>query len=399
MLTRLAGSMDSIRSRAASLPFVELSLGRWTAALTHRSKWFRVLDLYVLMGFWFFFALVLAVFVSLFVLVTLFELLADIVKNDVDAEIVARYFFFLLPQVLYYVIPLTVLMAVLINLGTLTKTNEILAVKASAISLYRVAMPVVIMGLVLSVGLYGLQDFLLPVSNQLQDEYRNTIKGRASQTYRDPDRKWMVGSNDQIYHYRYFDPDQNVFGGISVFEFEPARFKLRRWVFATRAAWDDAAWVFEDGWIRTLRPDGSVNYQAFDDVAFDGMVDGPEHFKKDVRTAQQMTYLELRRYIQDLRQSGFDVNDLTVELHRKLSFPLVSFIMAVIGIPFSFMTGKRGAFYGIGMCVVTGIFYWSTFELFDKLGGVERLSPVIAAWFPNLIFGSLGLWLLLRVKT
>jgi lipopolysaccharide export LptBFGC system permease protein LptF len=112
-----------------------------------------------------------------------------------------------------------------------------------------------------------------------------------------------------------------------------------------------------------------------------------------------MTYPELKLYVTDLKKSGFDVTGLMVDQYRKLSFPLVSFIMAIIGIPFAFTTGRKGAFYGIGLCVAVGIFYWSTFELFDKLGGINRLSPFIAAWFPNLIFGFGGIWMMLRVKT
>ena len=73
--------------------------------------------------------------------------------------------------------------------------------------------------------------------------------------------------------------------------------------------------------------------------------------------------------------------------------------MAIIGIPFSFTTGRKGAFYGIGLSVTVGIIYWFTFELFDKLGGISQLSPLIAAWFPNLIFGFGGIWMMLRVKT
>ena len=107
----------------------------------------------------------------------------------------------------------------------------------------------------------------------------------------------------------------------------------------------------------------------------------------------------MKRYVEDLRQSGFDVGSLTVDLYRKLSFPMVSFIMALIGVPFSFKTGRKGAFYGIGFCLAVGIIYWSTFELFEKLGGINRLSPFIAAWFPNLIFGAGGFWMMLRVKT
>ncbi len=398
LLGQLASVINWISDKAGAVRPTRKRLNRWAYSLTHHPKFFRLLDIYVLRGFWFFFALVLVVFVSLFIIVTLFELLPDIVKHNVDTWVVVSYFIFLLPQILYYVIPLTVLLAILINLGTLTKTNEILAVKAGAISLYRMAMPLLLMALLLSAGIYFMQDFMLPYANQRQDEYRNIIKGRAPQTYRDPQRKWMVGSEDQIYHYTYFDPNQNLFGGISIFGFKPGTFELSEWVFATRAVWEGSSWMFEEGWIRQLASDGSVDYKEFDRLHFPD-VDNPDYFKKEVRTAAQMTYVELHRYVEDLRQSGFDVSNLMVDLYRKLSFPLVSFIMAIIGVPFSFKTGRKGAFYGIGLCVVVGIFYWSTFELFDKLGGINRLSPLIAAWFPNLIFGFSGIWMMLRVKT
>jgi LPS export ABC transporter permease LptG/LPS export ABC transporter permease LptF len=398
VLGHLASVINWISEKAGAVRPTRKRLSRWAYSLTHHPKFFRLLDIYVLRGFWFFFFLVLLVFVSLFIIVTLFELLPDIVKNNVDTTVVISYFIFLLPQILYYVIPLTVLLAILINLGTLTKTNEILAVKAGAISLYRMAMPLLVMALMLSAAIYFLQDFMLPYANQRQDEYRNVIKGRAAQTYRDPQRKWMVGSNDQIYHYTYFDPNLNLVGGMTIFVFQPKTFELTEWVFASRAVWKGDSWLFEDGWIRKLAADGSVDYQEFDQLEFPE-VDTPDYFKKEVRTAAQMTYGELHDYVDELKQSGFDVTNLMVDLYRKLSFPLVSFIMAIIGIPFSFKTGRKGAFYGIGLCVVVGIFYWSTFELFDKLGGINRLSPLIAAWFPNLIFGFSGIWMMLRVKT
>src|SRR5437867_3335183 len=172
------------------------------------------------------------------------------------------------------------------------------------------------MGLALSGTIYFVQDFMLPYSNQRQDEYRNVIKGRAPQTYRDPQRKWMAGSGDRIYHYNYFDPNADLFGGISIFEFIPNTFELYQWVFATRGSWEGSHWVLEDGGVRRMDLKGKVDYRRFD--RFDvHQLDGPDYFKKEVRTAAQMTYPELKRYITDLKRSGFDVSTLMVDLFSK----------------------------------------------------------------------------------
>ncbi len=387
---RLLSRLTPVRRAASARP--------GTAPRAHPT-WFRILDVYILRSFWAFFALVLAIFVSLFVVVTLFELLSDIVRNDTSPGVVGSYFLFLLPQIFYWVSPLAVLVAVLISLGVFTKSNETLAVKAGAISLYRLCVPLLLMGGLLSAGTYFLQDFLLPYTNRQQDFYRNTIKGRAEQSYRDPQRQWMAGSDDRVYYYPYFDPDRNIFYDLNVFSFSPATFALEEWTYASRAVWDGRAWAFENGWKRSVGPAGEDAYEPFEAREFPGMRDAPEHFKKEVRLASQMNFRELRDYIDDLATSGFDVSSLRVDLYRKFSFPLVTLIMAVIAVPFSFTTGRRGAFYGIGLAIVIGIGYWGAFEIFDKLGGLNRLSPIIAAWFPNLIFGSAGFWLLLRVRT
>jgi LPS export ABC transporter permease LptG len=265
--------------------------------------------------------------------------------------------------------------------------------------MYRMVVPVLVMAFLLSSGTYFMQDFLLPYTNRQQDSFRNTIKGRAQQTYQDPLRKWMAGSGNRIYYYSYFDPDLNVFYDLDVLEFDDEPYALARWTFAARAEWDDGRWRVENGWTRQVSSGGVDEYAQFESSRAEGIPDGPEHFKKEVRTASQMNYPELRNYIDDLGRSGFDVSGLTVDLYRKLAFPLVTLIMAVIAIPFSFTTGRRGAFHGIGISIVIGVAYWGTIEIFDKLGGLGQLSPMVAAWLPNLIFGLSGTWLLLRVRT
>jgi len=379
-----------LKEKAEGIKKAHRFLNRWTFSLTNRSKLIRVMDRYVIRTFLFYFVLVLLVFVSLFIVVTVFELVNQIVRNHISIGTVVLYFIYLTPQMLIWVVPLTVLLAILISLGTLTKSNEVLAMKAAGVSLYRLSMPLLFMGLLLSGGLYLIQDFVLPSANQRQDEYRNYIKKGIPQTHQHPDRKWMAGSDNRIYHYNNFYYAKNQFANLSIFRFDPVTLKLREWTFASSAKWDGTNWMLNNATVHQL---------SQSEISTSSEMDPPDYFKDDVRTASQMSFGELQKYVEDLRRKQFDVNGLTLDLYRKVSFPLVAFIMALIGIPFSFKTGKKGAFYGIGICIGFGILYWSTFELFNKLGEVNRISPLMAAWFPNLLFAIGGTWLMLRVKS
>ena len=199
----------------------KLNVSQWAYSLSHRFRLFRLLDAYVLRGFWFFFRdrarrLRFALHRGDAV-----RTASGHPENKVTPAPSFVYFLFLMPQIFFWVTPLTVLLAILINLGTLTKTNEILAVKAGAISLYRMSLPLILMAGVLSGIVYVMQDYVLPCTNQRQDEYHDIIKGRAPQTYRDPYRKWMMGSGNRIYHYTFFDPDLRRSRDLSIFELDP----------------------------------------------------------------------------------------------------------------------------------------------------------------------------------
>ena len=198
IIASLARGLEWTATSLGAVKLNRLNLSRWAYTVGQRFRLFRLLDAYVLRGFCFFFAIVLSVFASLFIVITLFELLPDIIRNKPTTTQVIIYFVFLLPQIFYWVAPLAVLLAILINLGTLTKTNEVLAVKAGAVSLYRLSLPLIVVAALLSGLVYLMQDYVLPWSNQKQDEYHDVIKGRAPQTHRDPFRKLMLGSGIKV---------------------------------------------------------------------------------------------------------------------------------------------------------------------------------------------------------
>jgi LPS export ABC transporter permease LptG len=362
-----------------------------------------ILDKYVVKGFLKYFLLVLSSFVVIFVVFTFFELLEDVVANRIPFRIVTNYFFYLLPQIVYYMVPMSVLVAVLVNFGVLTRTSQIVAMKASGISLYRLSFSIMIVTVLMSGLSFAMQEYMLPGSNQKQDALRDIIKGRSPQTYLRPGRKWMMGEQAKIFNYNFFDEDRNLFGDLSVYEFDAGSFVIKRRIYASRASWDERqrSWVFEEGWSQGFQDQRALRseFSRFSKRQFPEITEDPRYFKKEVKQSSQMSYRELQSYIEDLKQSGFDVVRLTVALHKKLSFPLISLIMGMIAIPFSFSMGKRGSLYGVGLSIMIGIAYWVTQEFFEQVGGAGKLMPFLSAWAPNLIFGTGGVYFLFTIRT
>ena len=360
-----------------------------------------ILDDYVLRGFAFYFAMIVAAFLMLLLVFTLFELLGDILRNQVSPLTVGEYLLNVVPYFLYNTTPLSMLLAVLVTFGLLQRSNEITAIKATGISLYRIIVPVLIASTLVAGVLFLSDQFYLPYTNKRQDALRNHIKGKPAQTYLRPDRKWIFGQHSDIYYYQFFDPDRDVFGGVSIFQFDPHTFQITHRITADRAHWSSSMgrWVYEQGWERSMNGSAIANYRQFDVATYPELAETPGYFKKEIKQSSEMSYEELGRYIHDLEQSGFDVVRLRVQLQKKIAYPLITLVMAVLAIPFALSAGKRSAVAGIATAIGIGVVYWTISGLFEAMGNLSQLPPGVAAWSPDLVFGFIGGYLILRMPT
>jgi LPS export ABC transporter permease LptG/LPS export ABC transporter permease LptF len=368
---------------------------------TPGNRIFQILDVYVIRGWMFHFVVLLVAFIGIYIVFDFFQILSDVVRNHAGPRLILTYYRYFSPQILYTMLPLSILVATLVNFSIMTKTNQIIAIKSAGISLYRISLPVLFVAALLSAGMFVLGDEYLPETNQRQDALRNEIKGRPVQTHYRPDRQWIFGESNRMYNYRFYDPDRDVFADLSVFEFGPPGFGLTRRIYAARAFWEPHVngWVLENGWSRDLAADRVTAYTPFAVATFKELTEHPSYFKKEVKTSEQMSALELRRYIDELSQSGFDVVRLSVQLDRKFSYPLIAFVVTLIAIPFSFSIGRKGALSGVALSIGIAILYWSTSSLFEAMGNLSQLPPAVAAWAPDVLFGLAGVFLLLRVQT
>lgn len=366
-----------------------------------------IFDDYVMREFLMNLALVLFSFITLSLVFNFFELTGDIIRNRTPLIIVGDYLLNLIPFMLYNLTPLCALIAVLITFGALNRSSEMTAMKASGISLYRIVTPVLVLAGVLAVSLFAFDELYLPQANRRQEALRSSIKGKPAQTFLRPDRKWMSGQQDsageptRIFYYQFFDPDKDVFANLTIFEFQPGTFALQKRIFATSAHWNPRAkeWELENGWQRTFHGETVSDYQPFALNSFPEVREQPSYFKKESRQSQEMSYGELSKYIRDLRQSGFDTVRMRVQLNHKLAYPLVTLVMAIFAIPFALSMGKKGSLTGIAVAVGMAIAYSVVSSLFEAMGNVNALPPVLAAWSPDLLFGLAGTYLLLRTPT
>jgi LPS export ABC transporter permease LptG len=371
-----------------------------------RGRFPLILDDYVLRQFISTFTMVLVAFVTLMLVFTFFELLGDIIRNQTPLITVGAYLINLTPSLIYIITPLSVLIAVLVVFGGLNRSNELTAMKATGISLYRIVVPVLVIASILSISLFLFDEVYLPIANRKQEALHNVIKGKPAQTYLRPDRKWMFGMQQQgkperIFYYEFFDPDNDRFANITVFEFDPSTFSLSRRIFAAGAHWDPQIhrWIFEHGWQRSFNGDEITNYQTFEVSTFPEIVEVPQYFKKETRPSQEMSFNELQRYIRDMRQSGFDTMRLRVQLNRKIAYPLITLVMAILAVPFALSMGKRGSLAGIAVAIGMAIAYLFVDGMFEAMGDVNLLPAFLAAWSPDVLFGLAGTYLLLRTPT
>ena len=303
-------------------------------------------------------------------------------------------------MLIYETLPVSVLLAVLVTFGVMTKNNEVTAFKACGISVRRLGLPVLLMSGLLSAALFASDYSWIPRANQIQDAIRNEIKGRPVQTYLHPERKWVI-HDYRIFYFRGFDASEKMMIEPYVFELDPKTFRLMREINANRARWQQniQQWVWEQGTSRDVCGVVECNLQNFTVTSFPEIAETPDDFLIEVKQNQQMNYSELSNYLKYLQDRGFETVKLRVQYYKKFAVPLFALIMAFISVPFGFLVGNRGAMAGIGISIAVAMAYLGVGQLFEQMGNVNYLPAWVAAWAPDALFSIAGLYLMLRMKS
>ncbi len=374
----------------------------------------RLLDIYMARSYLAILAMCMVGLLGLFYIATFIDLVDKLFRGETTTAMLLRFFYFRTPQYVYWMIPMAVLVATLVTIGLMTKNSELMVMRACGISLYRAAAPLLIFGVLLTGVLALMQERVLVVSNPEADQLERSIRHWGPATTTSLSRRWIVGTNGEMYHYDLFDQSANKFLNLLVYHLDDRDWRLRSvsqandvtFVPIGPAAEAKGAWIAKQGWTRNFetapklgddRAGVKYEYTTFTQQPL--KLDAPSYFKTDEPVADLMSYVQLREYTTRLQASGANVTPQKVALQRKIAFPFVTIVMTILAVPFAVSTGRHGAMYGVGIGIGLAIIYIVTMSLTGALGGGGVLPPALAAWAPNILFGAAALYLVLTVRT
>ncbi len=359
----------------------------------------NILDRYIIRKYLVIFCLIFLALLWITFIVTFFERIDNVYQHEKPVGLLLSFILYSTPEFVHYILPITGLTATLLCLGFLTKSNEITAMKACGISLYRIVLPVILLGCVASFASFYLQENVLPYANKKAEAIWNKINDVPPRSYSYLDKRWVLSRDkDRIFYYNYFDPASSVFSKLSIYDVDLSTWSFKKRIYSEKATLKGFRLSLEDCWSRDFEEGLPVKFEQRDEMKLI-LVEGRDYFLKKRKEPDQLSYGELREYITDIEERGFETQRFEVALDYKISFPLASLIMTLIGIPFAFSMGKRGTLVGIGLSVVIAMIYWGTIAVFKGLGNADYLNAALAAWGPNLIFGLLAVYLIFTLRT
>jgi len=358
-----------------------------------------IIDRYLLREYLLLLGIGLLVGSILTVIVDLLQSLDRFLRGKPPWAYIAQHFLYLLPRELYKGLPLIVLVSTVFLFLSLTRARELDALKAAGISLYRTCAPILAMALLISLAALVFQETALPeITVKAEEVDRVKIRGFPPRHLLRQGQIWYRSSDTRFLRIGLLDPAAKSLDALVLLDVDQ-EFHLLDRLDVAKAQWTPEGWQMSGGIMRRISPEGQVTTTAFQREMV-AMPENVDDFIRVHRPPETMSFFELRAYVAKLRSGGHQVGAYLVQLHSKLSFPLVHLIMALVAIPFALSSPRAGGrAVGVGVALVIAVGYWMVHAVALAFGRADLLPPVLAAWTANIVFAGIGTVLLFKART
>ncbi len=368
----------------------------------------KIIDKYLFKSFARLYLIILSSFVAIFLVIEFFEKWSRFFSENPAFWDVVFYFLCRIPYIMVLSSPVAILLAGLFLMQYMNKHNETASIRSAGISIKRMSAPLFAFGFLVTILLFVFGDTVMPWAEdtlvyiervKIKKQNKADIRVRSDIQYKD--------DKNRLYYIGFLDGYKNKIKNIDISIFNDDNHIVKK-IHAEHGLWDtdslhdnqDMKLTFYNGYIREFEDNKLVSYMNFEEQYFDDIHIQPEDLVKSTKKPDEMTVFELRDYIERLRRIGEKHQKELVEMNLKIAYPFVNVIMILFCIPLATLS-KRGKSRGIGFVVAIAIcfLYISMVRFGQSLGYNELLSPLMAAWFANIIFCALGLIGLFKTAT
>jgi lipopolysaccharide export system permease protein len=349
--------------------------------------WPKILDRYIMKEVVSFVALAVAALTIMLIMQTLFELMDMLINKRVAWPYIVKLLAYRLPAFLVVTFPISLLASSELAIGRLSTDGEITAMRAGGISLRRIMIPFLVAAFAISILAFIINDYIVPEANHIsQNIIREIVLKKGP-----PDIRRNVFFRDAENRYFYInrlDEKNMIMQEIMVYEM--TREKFPRMITAKSGRWVIDTWKLENGTIYNYDENGKISYE----MSFTNMdiivKEDLQNFFKNQRTPQEMSSKELRQQIAILEQAGADTNNFKVDFYMKYSIPFSGLIFVLLGVPLGLRSKRGSKATGVILSIVLVLIYYVLLSTTRSMGRGDMLTPILAAWAPNIIFCILG---------
>ncbi|OGP60161.1 MAG: LPS export ABC transporter permease LptG [Deltaproteobacteria bacterium RBG_13_61_14] len=362
----------------------------------------RVLDRYVLKSFLVFFLVALVIATLLFLVVSVLDSLGYLlIKQKAPLSLIVLYYLFQVPQTIYLIIPMAALFSALITLGLMAQRSELVAAFAAGISGFRIALPLLVAGFLLSVAMFFFGDLFVPLSNSQARQIERRIKGKRERKAVRESRIWYVSERKhqppRFYRILRLDREKQMVEGFQLYEVSKG-FRLLKSVEAARGRYTEAGWEFEDVTTREFPPEGppTITSAAAQTLA---LKEKPQDLLVIQLLPEEMNSWQLSRQARNARHYGLDVTEYQVELASRPALPFSCLILMLLGIPRALQSSRTSSLArNLLLAALSGFGYYVVVAEALALGRGGIIPPALAAWAGNVIFFLVAVQLLRRTS-
>jgi len=342
-------------------------------------------------------ALCLGSFVAVYLVLDMMDKIPRFLRAGGAAVDILRFFVCKLPEMVGQTAPFSILMATLLTLGILSRNSEVIAMRSCGVSLPRIALPMLVLGLISSLLLLANAELIVPKSYERMEQIeRVDIKKQGVNAVFKRNNIWFR-SDSRILQAHLFDPQAKTLRGVIIWTMDESMNPLSR-IDAESADYRDGIWTLRKVEQKKFSKEQILELQKLPamEVALNLKVDDLRVLDNN---ADNLNYRKLKEYADNLQNGGYQAFRYQTMMHTKLAAPFAAFVMVILGIPFALRSSRSGGMaLGVGASIGIGFAYFVVNAVLLSYGRSGVLLPIISAWGANFLFILSGIWLSMTVR-